>query len=352
MPMTSLERYEASAASTGDWLAACRATFSKQLSKAIGTIRLILSRGKLLASQNRLAICTYEALSMPRLIFESDTSSRHDFFALCTFGRKLFLKTAHAVHVGLVGDYERLGPNLDLAHHALKALVVPLARFVFHLLHARPERVPARIAPGGELGIVASGTENERILGRKWFLHQAHFATTAFKAVLVPMQIFVRHVFGVQADPSLAHATGMREILLVARNATGMLVGEDVAAAGETLVAGDAYKMLSVKIFAQGLCVLSCKDKLVASSAPGLEVFRVVPLAVEAIVEDAVRQVYQELVASGTRKAAGMPVLLEGEPRSNDSKVSPSHCLLALFAAMGRFLGASVFRDDDAVANV
>ena len=73
--------------------------------------------------------------------------------------------------------------------------------------------------------VVASSTEYKRIFGSERFLHQADFTTAALETVFVPMQIFVGHVFGVEANSTLADATGMRKVLLVARNATGMLIG-------------------------------------------------------------------------------------------------------------------------------
>jgi hypothetical protein len=51
----------------------------------------------------------------------------------------------------------------------------------------------------------------------------------------------------------LAHPARVGEVLLVARNAAGVVVGEDVAVASQALIAGHADKMLGMEVFSQGL---------------------------------------------------------------------------------------------------
>lgn len=116
-----------------------------------------------------------------------------------------------------------------------------------------PESVPACVAPRGKFGIVASSTEDERVFGRKLLLHQTDFAPATLEALLVPVEVLVGHVLGVQSNSALANATIMREVLLVAWNATGVFVSENVAIPSQTFVARNAHEMLGVEVFSQGL---------------------------------------------------------------------------------------------------
>ena len=92
------------------------------------------------------------------------------------------------------------------------------------------------------------------------------------------MQVLVGHVLRVEPDSPLTYSTGMSKILLVARNATGMFVSEDIPTTGETLVTRHADKMLGMKIFPKGLGVLTRKYQFVTSTAPRLQIFRVMTL--------------------------------------------------------------------------
>jgi len=49
------------------------------------------------------------------------------------------------------------------------------------------------------------------------------------KMYLMPVKIFVGHVLWVESDSALANSARVSEVLLVARNATGSIVRQDVA---------------------------------------------------------------------------------------------------------------------------
>ena len=107
----------------------------------------------------------------------------------------------------------------------------------------------------------------------------------------MPVHVLVGHVRRVEADRFLAELTGVSEVLLITRDTAGMLVGEDVLVAGEDLVAVPAAEVVAVPVLAQRLRVLPGKDELVAGAAPRLQVFCVVSLAVDFVVEYAVREI-------------------------------------------------------------
>ena len=61
------------------------------------------------------------------------------------------------------------------------------------------------------------------------------------------------HVLGIKANSTFTNTTHVGEVLLVARNATWMVVCKDILVPCEALVARDADEMFGVKVFSQGL---------------------------------------------------------------------------------------------------
>ena len=90
------------------------------------------------------------------------------------------------------------------------------------------ECISTCITSSSKFLIVAISTENQSIFGCKWFFDQTDFTFTTFKTFLVPMQIFVGHIFGVESYPPFTNSTIMSKILLIAGNATRMLICENV----------------------------------------------------------------------------------------------------------------------------
>ena len=116
-----------------------------------------------------------------------------------------------------------------------------------------PKGVPASVTPGGKFRVIAPSAEDEGIFGREGLLDETDFAPATLEAVLVPVEVLVGHVFGVEAYPAVADPAGVGEVLFVARYTARVLVGEDVSAARQTLFTGNADEMLGMKIFAQCL---------------------------------------------------------------------------------------------------
>lgn len=65
VPVTVLERDELGASDTGDWFAAGRASFGKQLAEAFGAVRLVVARCEAFAGQRFRAVSAGEALPVP-----------------------------------------------------------------------------------------------------------------------------------------------------------------------------------------------------------------------------------------------------------------------------------------------
>ena len=184
MPVATLEGDEPGAAGARDGFGAGRAALGKEIAEAGCAVGLVVLRGELLSGEHDVAVGAGEALAVPGLVLERHSARRHDLLALGAFRSELLLEAAHAVHVVVVGDDEGLGADERLAHGALEALVVPLAILVLHLFVARPEGVPAGVAPRRELFVVARAAEDVGVLGGEGLRHQRSLAPLAAEAVL------------------------------------------------------------------------------------------------------------------------------------------------------------------------
>ena len=81
---------------------------------------------------------------------------------------------------------------------------------------------------------------------------------------LVPMHGVVAHVLGVEPDALAALLTRVGKVLLVAGNATGVLVGDHVALAGQHGLAVPTAEVITMPVLVQSLDVLPRKYELVA----------------------------------------------------------------------------------------
>ena len=125
--------------------------------------------------------------------------------------------------------YEGLGADGVLAGAADEALLVPLPRLVLHLLHAGLEDVPAAVAAGGELSIVARPAVNTVSLGAELFVYQAAPTFVTEEAGLVPVLLLVGKILRVNPNDLAALVTGVGEHVLVTFDAVGMVISQDVS---------------------------------------------------------------------------------------------------------------------------
>lgn len=146
MPVTILERDEASAANSGYWLHTSCAALGKQLSEALSAVGFLIATSEALTGQRHVAVGAREALPVPRLILVSHATRSDDLVALNASGCELLLVAAGAVDLLLPG-YKGLGANDRLADAATEAFLVPLPCLVFHLLGTGSEDITATIAP-------------------------------------------------------------------------------------------------------------------------------------------------------------------------------------------------------------
>lgn len=183
-----------------------------------------------------------EALTMPRVVLVSYSSSRNDLGTFDATSSKLFFITSGAVNVLFTRD-ERLGSNRCLAHKATKALFVPLSALVFHFLGSGPEDFTTSVTPSGVHRVVARSAENLISLGAKLLVDQRQAALVAQETGLVPVAILVRQILRVDPDDTIAVVASVGEDRLVALDAVRMLVPQNVALSSQRLVALPAAKV-------------------------------------------------------------------------------------------------------------
>jgi len=247
VPVAALERYKSRAANTGDGFGARRAPLGEELAEAVGAVGFVVSAGEPLTRQGLFAVGASEALPVPGVVAVSDAALRNNLFAFDALGGEFILVAFGAVDVVLFGD-EALGSDGVFARAADEAFFVPLASFVFHLFHACSENVSASVASGGELGVVAGAAVNTVGLRAELFVHQRHSAFRANEASLVPMFLFVAQIFGVDSDELVAFITIVGEYALVAFDAVGVVVPQNVSVACQGIITMMAKHLLLHKV--------------------------------------------------------------------------------------------------------
>lgn len=142
---------------TGNWFGARGTTFSEELAEAIGTIRLLIATGKALSSKLNRAVSAREAFTMVWFVLVGNATAGN---YLKKYGERVIKlrinrKSSVSTHIStldttrsefifitsstidiLLARNERLGSNRCLTDATAETFLVPLTRFVFHLLRA------------------------------------------------------------------------------------------------------------------------------------------------------------------------------------------------------------------------
>merc|ERR1719402_159778 len=168
--MPALERDESGAANTSDGFAAGRAALGEQLPEAVGAVRLVVPGGEPLAGQRLLAVGAREALAKPRLVAVRHAALGYHLVTLDALGGELVLIALGAVNVVFLGD-ETFGSDRIFTGATHEAFLVPLTGLVLHLLHACSEDIPAAVAPGCELCVVAGAAVDPVGLAAELLVH-------------------------------------------------------------------------------------------------------------------------------------------------------------------------------------
>lgn len=258
MPMAVVERDELRTAKSGDGLSTATTLLGKQLPEAVGAVGLVLTGGELLTSQHLLTVGALEAVAMEGGALIGDaTLVDHAIAAVAALG-ELILVAGHANELGVTWD-EALVADWLLADVAAEALLVPLLATELKLLHAGTEDVTASVTARSKVVVMAVSTVEFLVLGGKGLIDEGSLAVAALKARLMPMLVLVRQVLGVGTDGHLALLTGVGEEVLIAFDAEGVVVAQDVAMAGQRQVAVPARKVPRVEVLIHRFGVLTRK---------------------------------------------------------------------------------------------
>lgn len=190
VPVTILERYEARSANAGNGLGTGSASLGEELSEALSTVRLLVSRRESLSSKGSAAIGTGEALAVPRVVAVSHATGGDYLIALDASGSEFLFVASGTVYVVLPGDEAARSDGI-LADAAAEALVVPLVALVLHLLGASTEDIVASIATRCEGGVVAAGTVHFLRFGAERLVNQRNSALVAQETGLMPVLLLV-----------------------------------------------------------------------------------------------------------------------------------------------------------------
>ena len=170
-----------------------------------------------------------------------------------------------------------LRTHLGAAYFTVEAGVVPLVVLVLDLLGPGQEGEAAALAPGGLVLLQAGGAEEAPGGGGEGLVEEREGTLGALETRLVPVEISVVDVPGLQTYQFTAGFTLAGEVVLVAGDAGGPQVGEDVLVAGQLGVAVPAGEVVVVPVPAHGPGVAPGEDELVTGPAPGLHLLSVVP---------------------------------------------------------------------------
>ena len=159
----------------------------------------------------------------------------------------------------------------------MEAGIVPLLVLVFDLLGARQETEAAPDALAGDVLVVAAGTEELAGGGSERLLEETGRALPTAEAVLMPVEIFVADVPGLQAYHTATALTLAGEVVLVAGDAGRSEVCQDIFLPREFGITVRAAEVVAVPVPAHGPGVAPGEDELVTGPAPGLHLLGVVP---------------------------------------------------------------------------
>jgi len=228
-------------------LGAGGASLGEELGEALGAVWVLLPGGEPLPRQRLAAVGAGEALPVVSLVTVGDAAARDHLSALDTLGCKLVLVAGGAVDLVLLGD-EALGAYGVGAHAAYEALLVPLPGLVLHLLHPGPEHLSARVAPRRELIVVAVSAVDSVRLAPELLVHEAGAALGATETGLVPVLLFVGQILAVNPDHLPTVVTIVGERILIAADAEGVVIPQNIPVTGQTVIAVVAEQDLKLQL--------------------------------------------------------------------------------------------------------
>lgn len=228
VPMAVLERDESGAADSRDRFGARSAPLGEQLSETIAAERLLISGRETLSGQRSVAIAAREAFPVPRFVFVRHTATVDYLVTLDASSRELFLVASGAINF-LISGYEALGADGRVTHDAAETFLVPLSGLVLHLFRSCTEDVSASVTPSSKLRVIAISAIDFFHFRSELFVHQRDATFAAQETSFVPMFIFVRQIFRVDADGLVALVARVGEYRFVAFYTVRVFISEHIS---------------------------------------------------------------------------------------------------------------------------
>lgn len=223
VPVSVFEGNEPRPTDSCDGFGASSASFSKEVTVAVSAVRFIVLGSESLSSQGIGAVGASEALSVPRVILVSDSSTCNDLRAFHASRGKLLFIAASAIDL-LFTRNKTLRSNGSFADTTGKAFLMPLSCLVLHLLCTCSEDFSATVTPGGEGSIVTCRAIDLVCLRSELLVYEGHSALRTQETCLMPMFVFVRQVFRVDSDEGSALVASIGEDGFIAADAIGMVI--------------------------------------------------------------------------------------------------------------------------------
>jgi len=171
VPVAILKRHKLGTAKTSNCFQASITLLGKQVSIAVGAVRLVILRSELLPSQWLRAVRACEAVTMPRRVLKCDSTFTDHSFALGA-ALSILLFIAGNTDDVLVTWYKALVADWLTTFLAAEAMLMPLLAHVLVLLHTGTKYLSTLVAARCEVVIMAVGAVQLIVLRCKRSIHE------------------------------------------------------------------------------------------------------------------------------------------------------------------------------------
>jgi len=277
-----------------DGLLAVVAALRVVLDIACATVRRVLVLVELLTTEFLVAVLADEALRMERGLFKLDRRLSDDFLTDRAFVSH-FLEADIAESSAVVLLDELVSSDGFHAVIAREATFVEVFVVCSNLLLGHFERLVAVMAVLRFVDVDSSTGMTDALVVHKREVQafQPILACTADEALLVIMPIFHKKILALRTDGFLAVVANVCNILLVALEASWMIVDDYVFLPRHRRITREAAEMFKMPRLLHGAREFADVDQLFAATAARFDLFSPVPATVQLLVVHEVNVVDQ-----------------------------------------------------------
>lgn len=221
MPVALFKGDKFSSSETSNRLSTSTALLGKQISIAVGTIRLVVLRRKLLLRQLLVAVSARETLPVPWHVLVGHTSFIDHPTTLRTFLCKIAFIAWDTDNLLFTWD-EAFVSDWFFADHTGEAFLMPLLTLVLKFLHSSSEGFSAPITPSSKVVVVAISAEDLVILWGKRLIDQCLLTFYTLETELMPVMVFVGQILIIWTNRFFAFLTVVGKKFLIAWYTVGM----------------------------------------------------------------------------------------------------------------------------------